>query len=361
VGKKFFKSIIVSRHRLTYTLVKKMLIDEDRQLRQEYSKITPDLLMMAALAGELEQQRLARGSIGFSLPEAELVINDSGQITAVKRAERNVAHKLIEEFMLAANEAVAATFAEHDFPALYRIHERPDALKVSEFTKFAMTLGLALPKNNGSPRWFGQVLTLVAGTPKEYIVNNLLLRTMQRARYSPENTGHFGLAATHYTHFTSPIRRYPDLMVHRALSALLSHPSGKKTRPEKSSGPSLPEAGDFLSEREKNATQAEWEMTDRLKVRFMADKVGESFAAVVSGVTDFGLFVELLDWFIGGAVAIADLDDDHYFFNEKNHCLTGRRAGRAYQLGDLIRIKVKSVEIQQRRINFLVEQDTQKK
>ncbi len=360
IAKKFFKSTIISRHRLTYTKVKKIIVDRDQPLCQQYRSITAQLDRMAKLAAELERNRLERGSIGFSLPEAQLKIDDSGRISAVARAERNLAHKIIEEFMLAANEAVAETFDEQHHPALFRIHEAPDPVKVADFTKFAATLGLALPRGTDTPQWFGKVLALAAGTPKEYIVNNLLLRTMQRARYSPENVGHFGLAASHYTHFTSPIRRYPDLMVHRALAAIVT--DGALQPPASEAPESLIAAGEFLSGREKNATDAEWEMIDRLKVRFMADKVGESFDGIVSGATDFGLFVELLVWFVGGAVTMADLDDDHYFFDEKHHRLTGRHTGNMYQIGDLVRVTVKSVEVQQRRINFVVaDQRSEKK
>jgi ribonuclease R len=353
LAKRFFKSVIKSRYRLTYTQVKHMVVDRDRQLRRQYRPITTQLDWMGELAAELERCRLERGSIGFTLPEAELQVDEEDRVTAVLRTERNLAHKIIEEFMLAANEAVAETFAENRCPALYRIHEPPDPLKVAEFTKFAATLGMALPRGSGSPQWFGRVLAQVAGTPKEYIVNNLLLRTMQRARYSPENVGHFGLAASHYTHFTSPIRRYPDLMVHRALAAIIA---GKVGQSEAAAGPEaqLVTAGDFLSGREKTATEAEWEMVDRLKVRFMADKVGETFDGIVSGATDFGLFVELLQWFVGGAIGMADLDDDHYFYDEKHHRLVGRYTGKVYQIGDLVRVTVKSIEIQQRRVNFVI-------
>jgi ribonuclease R len=251
--------------------------------------------------------------------------------------------------MLAANEAVAETLAEHHRPALYRIHEQPNPMKVEEFTVFAGSLGLTLPDGPGTPQWFGRILDLVASTPKEYIVNNLLLRTMQRARYSPDNVGHFGLAASHYTHFTSPIRRYPDLMVHRTLAGLEDRAGEPGVPPA-----ALTEAGDFLSEREKNATEAEWEMVDRLKVRFMADKVGEIYHGVIAGVTSFGLFVELLEWFISGAVNMASLDDDHYSFDEKKHRLIGNYTGRVLQLGDLVRVQVASVEVQQRRIDFVL-------
>jgi ribonuclease R len=231
-GKKFIRTIISSRHRLTYTNVKKLLADKDDSLATRYRDILPQLQDMADLAAVLESSRIARGSIGFSIPEAEVLI-DAEKVIDVIRAERNMAHKLIEEFMLAANEAVAFTLAAERFPTLYRIHESPDEIKVQEFTAFARTLGLRISKTGtGSPKWFGKVLALVAGTPKEYIVSNILLRTMQRARYSPENVGHFGLAAEYYTHFTSPLY-WPEREAGRLLRLQtcnrpgISSPAGK--------------------------------------------------------------------------------------------------------------------------------------
>jgi len=348
---KFTKSIIISHQRLTYTIVKQILVDRDEKLTGKYSDILDQLSEMAQLAETLEKIRLARGSLGFSIPEAEVLIDAEGQVSDVIRAERNMAHKLIEEFMLAANEAVAFTLSAEGFPSLYRIHESPNDEKVQEFTSFAQTLGLRLPADTGSPKWFGKVLAMVAGTPKEYIVNNILLRTMQRARYSPENVGHFGLAATHYTHFTSPIRRYPDLIVHRTLQALLS----KKKSGSPSPAPDLQQAGDFLSDRERVAVTADREMIERLQVRFMAEKTGETFDGIVSGVTSFGLFVELLDHFVSGAIEIAKLKGDYYEFDEKNYRLIGSHTNKIFQVGDVIKIKVASVDIRQRRINFVLE------
>ena len=351
LAKKFTKSIITSRHRLTYTIVKQILVDKAKVLISRYSDIFTQLQDMAQLAAVLEEKRNARGSIGFSIPEAEVLIDSENQVEDVIRAERNMAHKLIEEFMLAANEAVAATLSAGNIPTLYRIHESPDDMKVMEFTQFATTLGLHLSADGGSPKWFGKVLKMVAGTPKEYIVNNILLRTMQRARYSPENVGHFGLAAMFYTHFTSPIRRYPDLIVHRTLMNMLT----KKKNPKISPAQDLNQAGDFLSGRERSAVEAEREMTERLQVRFMAEKIGETFEGIVSGVTGFGLFVELLDHFVSGAIEIAMLKGDYYHFDDKNYRLVGSQTNKIFQVGDLIRIKVASVDIRQRRINFVLE------
>jgi ribonuclease R len=336
---------------LTYTIVKQILVDREKTLIDKYSNILPQLREMAQLAAALEGKRMARGSIGFSVPEAEVLLDAEYQVEDVIRAERNMAHKLIEEFMLAANEAVAETLSGSHIPALYRIHESPDEIKVMEFTRFARTLGLRLTGQGGSPKWFGRVLAMVAGTPKEYIVNNILLRTMQRARYSPENVGHFGLAAAFYTHFTSPIRRYPDLVVHRTLVSMLDQKKKHRVAPVQD----LTQAGDFLSDRERTAVDAEREMVERLQVRFMTEKIGEKFDGIVSGVTDFGIFVELLDHFVSGAIEIAKLKDDFYHFEEQNYRLVGSRTNRTFQVGDLIRIKVAGVDVRQRRINFLLE------
>jgi ribonuclease R len=352
VTEKFTRSSIISRHRLTYTIVKQLLVDEDSELIGKYSDIFSQLQEMGQLAKVLENKRLKRGSIGFSIPEAEVLIDAEEQVSDIIRAERNMAHKLIEEFMLAANEAVAETLASQNFPTLFRVHESPDDVKVQEFTAFAQTMGLHLPDNSGSPEWFGKVLSMVAGTPKEYIVNNILLRTMQRARYSHENVGHFGLAAAFYTHFTSPIRRYPDLIVHRTLADLLT----KKKSSGSSPASDLLQAGDFLSGRERAAVEAEREMTERLQVRFMAGKTGETFDGIVSGVTAFGLFIELLDHFVSGAIEIANLQGDYYQFDERSYRLIGSRTNRIFQVGNLVRIKVSGVDVQQRKIDFVLDE-----
>ncbi len=351
--KEFTKSIIRSQHRLTYTIVKEILIDKNKERRGQYNPILTQLKWMNELAIELERKRMARGSIGFELPEAEVILGADDKIIRIDRLERNQAHKIIEEFMLAANEAVAEALDELNIDTLYRIHETPDPVKVAEFTEFAKCMGLDIPEGSGSPAWFGKVLKIVADTPREYIVNNLLLRTMKQARYSPNNVGHFGLAASHYTHFTSPIRRYPDLMVHRAFSGFLHGKKMKKTK-EVPSKISTLEAGDFLSKRERVAVDAEREMVDRLKVRFMADKVGEVYDAVVAGVTSFGIFVELIDFFVSGAVLMTDLKDDYYDLDEQHHRLIGRGTNKTYQIGDLVQVKLKSVDIQRRHINFLL-------
>lgn len=249
--------------------------------------------------------------------------------------------------MLAANEAVAGFLTEKNVGFLYRIHETPDLAKVEEFFQFSSSLGLLLTEPSVSSQWFAAVIQQVASTPKEYIVANLLLRTMKRACYSPENCGHFGLAAPLYTHFTSPIRRYPDLMVHRVLEATL-----KKEETRASSPVPLAEAGQSLSGCELQAVKAEREMVERLAAIFMADKVGEEYDGIIAGVTSFGLFVELFDIFISGGIALKDLEDDYYQYDEKRHRLIGQRGGKKLQIGNLIRVRVINVDIIRRKINF---------
>ena len=350
--KSFCRSIIRSRHRFTYTTVKNILIDKDLTIRQKHKEFLTPLKWAGELATVLLKRRMERGSIGFNIPEAEISLDESGKISSIKRAERNFAHQIIEECMLAANEAVAETFTQQGKPALYRIHEVPDPEKVREFREFSKTLGLELPRDASTPDWFGRVLDLVKGTLKEYVVNNLLLRTMQQARYSPDNVGHFGLAATDYTHFTSPIRRYPDLLVHRALESLLKGSTEKKNiLPEKQM--SLKDVGQFLSTRERVAISAEREMNDRLKLHFMENRIGETFDAVISGVNNFAFFVELLELFVSGAVAVSQLTDDYYLFDIKHHRLIGESTAKIYQVGQQLQVTVLNVDKSRNRINFV--------
>ena len=344
---------------MTYNLVSAILIEKDPKTRADYEPLLIQLGWMEELGHALLKQRMARGSIGFELPEAFVEVTDSDEVKDIARRERNFAHQIIEEFMLAANEAVARTMADNNLQkGLFRIHEAPDKTKVAEFKTFAHTMGLKLPKGDETPRWFGEIIKLTAGKPQEYIVNNLLLRTMKQARYSYENPGHFGLAASHYCHFTSPIRRYPDLMVHRALGEFLTKKAAKKkTAVSKNKGQEPQVAGDegeFLSKRERVAVDAEREMVDRLKVIYMEDKIGESFSGIISGVTSFGLFVELLDSFVSGAVPITAITDDYYNLDEKNHRLIGKKTHKIYQIGDLVTVKLTSVEKARRRISFEV-------
>jgi ribonuclease R len=267
-------------------------------------------------------------------------------------AERNIAHKLIEEFMLVANETVAHHLDEHKVPTLYRVHEPPDPLKVEEFEEFIGTLGysLAAPSNDVRPRHFQRLVEKIHGKPEEKPIAFLMLRTMQKARYDPSNLGHFGLAAASYTHFTSPIRRYPDLVVHRTLRDLQQGRMSNERREELIED--LPEMARHTSERERRADEAERELVQWKKVRFMADKVGDEFEGYITGVTAFGLFVELIEHFVEGMVHVSTMADDYYRFVERAHVLRGENTGLTYRLGDRVTVQVIKVDMERRQIDL---------
>jgi ribonuclease R len=348
INKKFSKSVICSRQRFTYTIVNAIVMDQDQNSRDTYKDFVAPLDLAKDLATILYSARMNRGSIGFNIPEAEFSLNDEGKITSIERKKRNFAHQIIEEFMLAANEAVASTFSAANHPFIYRIHEKPEEEKVVEFAEFALTMGLELPPTETDPHWFAKVLGLVKGQPAEYVVNNLLLRTMQQARYAAVNTGHFGLAATDYTHFTSPIRRYPDLIVHRLLHRILE----KRATKESSDSRNLAEHAEHLSKRERTAVTAERDMADRLKVFFMEQYLGENFQAVISGISEGAIFVELIDLFVSGSIDISLLTDDYYLYDIKRHRFIGEITGKTYQLGAAIGVTLLDVDHRRRRIYF---------
>jgi ribonuclease R len=344
---RFYPSVIRSNERLTYTGVRKILVDGDAELREKFSPLLSSLDLMADLCQKLRQERIARGAIDFDLPEPEVILNLQGETEDIIRAERSLAHQIIEEFMIAANEAVAHVMEEKGFPFIYRIHEPPKQEAMDEFRRFISHFGYKIRKEPGhSPKEIQRVLSDVKGRPEERVVNEILLRSMKWAKYSAKNLGHFGLASDGYTHFTSPIRRYPDLMVHRLLKKVLS---GEEVKiPEGV----LANKADHLSNRERVAMEAEREILDRYRVRFMKDKIGEEFEGVISGVTAFGFFVELKDIFVEGLVRMTSLHDDYYQYHEKKYCLVGERTHQTFRIGDEVRVRVDRVDGERRHIDF---------
>jgi ribonuclease R len=348
--------VIHSRARMTYTAVNAVVTDRDPALRAEYAALVPAFERMHALFGILNGRRRRRGSIDFDLPEAEVVVDDAGAIEAIVAAERNVAHRIIEEFMLLANETVAAHLEREDMPALYRVHETPDAQRVEEFEAFVSSLGfsLAAPAGAVHPRHFQHLVERIHGTPEERPIAFLMLRTMQKARYDAANLGHFGLAAPSYTHFTSPIRRYPDLVVHRVLRELRHGAASAERREELADA--LPEVARHTSAMERRAQEAERELLQWKKVRFMADKVGDVFTGYVTGVTQFGLFIELVEHFVEGLVHVSTLADDFYRFDEQARVLFGERTKKIYRLGDAVRVQVVRIDLDRRQIELGIEE-----
>ncbi|HEX7020385.1 MAG TPA: RNB domain-containing ribonuclease, partial [Gemmatimonadaceae bacterium] len=281
----------------------------------------------------------------------EIVLDDEGMVEDIIALERNVAHRIIEEFMLLANETVARHLEDHHVPTLYRVHETPDPLKVEEFEEFISTLGYSLgaPPAALRPRHFQRLVERIQGTPEEKPIAFLMLRTMQKARYDASNLGHFGLAAQSYTHFTSPIRRYPDLVVHRTLREARA---GMSEDRKDELTEDLPEVARHTSERERRADEAERELVQWKKVRFMADKVGDQFEGYITGVSAFGLFVELTEHFVEGLVHISTMADDYYRFVEKAHILRGENSRKVYRLGDNVAVQVVRVDLERRQIDL---------
>lgn len=344
--------VIQSDARMTYTAVNAILTDRDPAVIAHYAPLVPLFERMRGLFDILQGRRRRRGSIDFDLPQAELTLDDEGLVAEITRAERNVAHRIIEEFMLLANETVAHHLEIQAAPALYRVHELPDPFKVSEFETFLSCLGYSLAATAGGvrPRDFQHLIDRVAGTPVERPIAFLMLRTMQQARYDPANLGHFGLAAPCYTHFTSPIRRYPDLVVHRLLRDVRRGAIAADRREELNE--ELPEIARHTSERERRAMDAERELVQWKKVRFMAGKVGDEFEAYVTGVSAFGMFVELVEHFVEGLVHVSTMADDYYRYLESAHVLKGEQTGRMFRLGDRVRVQVLRVDTERRQIDL---------
>jgi ribonuclease R len=343
--------VIHSDARMTYTDVNAILTDRDPVLIKKYAPLVGMFGLMEELFRILNGRRKRRGSIDFDLKEPEIILDDEGLVEQITALERNVAHRLIEEFMLVANETVAQHLDDHDVPTLYRIHEQPDPLKVEEFEEFIAPLGYGLGAAPDAvrPRHFQKLVERIAGKPEEKPIAFLMLRTMQKARYDPSNMGHFGLAASSYTHFTSPIRRYPDLIVHRTLRESRRGMSGDRIEELTED---LPEIARHTSERERRANDAERELVQWKKVRFMADKVGGEFDGYITGVTAFGLYIELVEHFVEGMVHVSTMADDYYRFIERQHILRGENAGKVYRLGDRVGVQVIKVDMERRQIDL---------
>ncbi|MBK5296816.1 MAG: ribonuclease R [Vicinamibacteria bacterium] len=348
----FHDGVINSDERMTYTDVNAILTAGDVATRTRYAPLLPFFELTHELFGILNGRRRRRGSVDFDLPQADVLMDESGRIENIIVAERNVAHRIIEEFMLLANETVADSIEARGGPGLYRIHEEPDLLKVEQFEEFISGFGhsLSAPLNALRPRHFQRLIEKISGTPEERPIAFLMLRTMQKARYAPENLGHFGLAASSYTHFTSPIRRYPDLVVHRLLRAH-RHDGIDETRREEIDE-ELPEVARHTSERERRADDAERELLQWRKVRFMADKVGDEFDGYITGVATFGLFIELVEHFVEGLVHISSMANDYYRYLESSHTLHGENTHKVYRLGDKVRVQVIRVDLEHRQIDL---------
>lgn len=353
VSHEILESVIRSSQRMIYEDVTKILEEDDPELTERYSSYIEDLRNMETLAGILREKRMRRGSLDFDLDETNIILDLKGKPIDVKPYERGISNRIIEEFMLVCNETVAEFMSWNEMPFVYRIHEKPAVEKLLEFNEFIHNFGYHLKGIGGEihPKSLQNLLEKIKGSREESIISTVMLRSLQKARYSNENSGHFGLAAKYYTHFTAPIRRYPDLVIHRIIKDFLNGAmsKGRIKYLEKV----LPGLSEHCSQREKLADEVERETDNLKKAEYMLDKIGMEFEGIISGVTYFGIFVALANT-VEGLVRMTALDDDYYVYNEKHYCLIGERTRKVYRLGDTIRVKVASVDIPSRNIDFIL-------
>lgn len=352
VNHEIFEAVIRSSERMTYTSVNIILEDKDEEERAKYEQLVPMFEQMEQLAAILRAKRMDRGAIDFDFKEAYIIVNDEGCVEDIGIRERSVGEKLIEEFMLVTNETIAEHFHWLDVPFIHRIHEDPDEGKLQNFFEFLAGLGHTVKgtANDIHPRALQKVLEQVAGEPEEMIISKLMLRSLKKAKYDPQNVGHFGLASEFYTHFTAPIRRYPDLTVHRLIRTyLLDGKMDKKTQDKWQE--KLPAIAEHTSDRERTAIEAEREVNDLKKAEFMQDKIGEQFTGVISSVTNFGLFVELENT-VEGLVHVSYMTDDYYHFDERSYAMIGERTGNVYRIGQEVEIRVIGVNMEERAVDF---------
>ena len=343
------ETVIRSNERMTYTDVNKLLTHADPRLAMKYADLLDLFKTMEELARILIKMRTGRGAIDFNLPESIFEFDDEGRIAGVIKAERNIAHRIIEEFMLLANETVAGHFARLKIPSIYRIHEEPATQRVLEFAELASAYGYRFPVDGVSSKDYQRLSKQLEGKPEERVLAYAMLRSLQRARYAAQNAGHFGLASKTYTHFTSPIRRYPDLIVHRLLRASVKHP---KAHPISTGELEL--IAEESSERERAADAAETEIDEWRKAKFMAERRGDEFDGMIVNVREFGFYVELEDLYIEGLVPVATLVDDYYQFDERRHMLIGRGSKRTFKLGDRVRVRVDRVNVDRHLVDFSI-------
>jgi len=371
---RFYEAVFQSHARLTYNKVAAILDDEGQEgeaLREEYSALVPSLKNLHALYRLLREARVERGAIDFETTETAIVFNDERKIEKIVPRSRNDAHKIIEECMLAANVATARFLDKHDLPALYRIHEKPSPERLDKLRLFLNELGLSLAGGDDpSPQDYRDLAEAIKGRPDSDVIQTVMLRSMSRAVYSPQNDGHFGLAYPAYAHFTSPIRRYPDLLVHRAIRSVIRGPrqtntvlraDGAAVEPPSKWAPytfeQMLELGEHCSMTERRADDATRDVEDWLKCEFMSDKLGEVYDGTIASVTQFGIFVRLDEVYVEGLVHVTSLPSDYYHYEPEKHRLKGERSGMSYRLGDGVTVQVARVDLDDRKIDFALADD----
>ncbi|MDT1995725.1 ribonuclease R [Carnobacterium divergens] len=356
VNHKIFPSVIHSKRRMTYTAVNQILMEKDPEIRKEYEELVPMFELMGELHQILVAKRKARGAIDFEAPEAQIVVDENGHPKEILMRERGVGERLIESFMLSANETVAEHYFKLNVPFIYRIHEQPDSDRMQRFMEFVTAFGIVVKgtSQDVSPKQLQKVLAGVSGEPEEAVVSTMLLRSMKQAKYDMDPLGHFGLGAEFYTHFTSPIRRYPDLIVHRLIRSYADNGIGDEQQTKWEN--LLPDIAEQSSKMERRAVDAERETDSLKKTEYMADKVGEIYEGVISSVTKFGMFIELPNT-IEGLIHMSNMKEDYFNFVESHLMLVGERTGVTYKIGQPIKIKVEKADVETREIDFSIVPD----
>ena len=353
ISSNVYKAIIKVTERMTYTDVQKILDKSDKKVLEKYKNYIQEFENMKELAEILKAKRIEQGYLNLDIPESKIVLDVDGKVIDVKKYETNFANEIIEQFMLTANETIAEKFYWLEAPFIYRVHEQPDIDKINELNKFLFNLGYKIKanKDNIYPKEFAKVLEEVKGKDEEKVVSNLILRTLKLARYEAENKGHFGIASKYYCHFTSPIRRYPDLFIHRIISKYLEENYELENKKLQRLYDLAEKRAESSSEREKIATKVEREAIDIKKAEFMEDKIGEVYDGIISSITQFGIFVELENT-VEGLIRFENLDDDYYIYDEEKKRLIGERTNNIYKIGDKVKIKVIKASKILRQIDF---------
>lgn len=356
ISHKIAETVMRSDRRMTYTNVAKIIEEQDEELCREYADFVPMFMLMQELAEILRGRRHKRGAINFDFPESKIIVDAKGKPLEIKPYERNKATKIIEEFMLIANETIAENFFWQEIPFVYRTHENPDEEKIRKLAIFINNFGYSIKigQEDIHPKELQKLLIKIEDTPEEALISRITLRSMKQAKYTVDNIGHFGLSAKYYCHFTSPIRRYPDLQIHRIIKESLRGKLGEKRLQHYEQ--TLPEVANHSSKTERRAEEAERDVEKLKKIEYMMDHIGESFEGVISGVTNWGLYVELPNT-VEGMVRVSDMTDDYYIYDEEHYQMIGEHTRKIYKLGQKVTIEVIGADKLQRSIDFAFVED----
>ncbi|WP_262362516.1 ribonuclease R [Paenibacillus senegalimassiliensis] len=354
VSHDIYTSVIRTKERMTYTNVRKILQEEDPEVTERYADLVDTFKLMKELAMRLRGNRMRRGAVDFDFEESKVIVDENGKAIDIVKRERSIAEQIIEEFMLAANETVAEHFHWLKVPFIYRIHEDPDQEKLMNFMAFVANFGHSVKGSKGDrihPRALQTLLENIQGTKEQTVISTMMLRSMKQAKYDAESTGHFGLAAEFYSHFTSPIRRYPDLVIHRVIREVIEGGGALSEARQEYLASRMQDIAQQSSERERIAVEAERDTEQLKKAEFMLDKVGEEFPGMISSVTSFGMFIELENT-VEGLIRLSAMTDDYYHFHEQHMALIGERTSKIYRIGDEVKIRVARVNMDDHTIDF---------